>query len=90
MQSILNYDEKKSYKEYIEGIKMNELPTTYVEEIKNSLKLEIEIMPFFSFYRPTLTENDILAFNVYCEFMLAFSSFHSMKRTNKEIIPYKF
>ena len=90
VQSILNYDEKKSYKEYIEGIKMNELPTTYVEEIKNSLKLEIEIMPFFSFYRPTLTENDILAFNVYCEFMLAFSSFHSMKRTNKEIIPYKF
>ena len=47
-------------------------------------------MPFFSFYRPTLTENDILAFNAYCEFMLAFSSFRSMKRTNKEIIPYKF
>ena len=47
-------------------------------------------MPFFSFYRPTLTENDILAFNAYCEFMLAFLSFRSMKRTNKEIIPYKF
>ena len=37
VQNILNYDEKKSYKKYIEGIKMNELPTTYVEEIKNSL-----------------------------------------------------
>ena len=47
-------------------------------------------MPFFSFYRPALTENDIIAFNAYCEFMIAFSSFHSMKRTNKEIIPYKF
>ena len=90
VQSILNYDVNKTIKEYSDGIVYDKLPTIYVNEIRNSLKLEQEILPFFNFYRPNLTEDEILAFETYSEFMITFPSFKYRKRDAQSIVPFQF
>lgn len=90
VRRILNYNKDKNFNEYIDGIKMEELPKTYIKEIQGSVHLEEKIMPFFNFYRPNLTEKELDAFDTYSEFMIAFPSFLNMNRTSKKIIPFRF
>ena len=49
VQSVLNYDKNKTYKVYFEDIDLQNIPTIYANEIRNSLKLEEEILPFLVF-----------------------------------------
>lgn len=69
---------------------MDELLQTYPKEIQGSVHLEEKIFPFFNFYRPNLTEKELVAFDTYSEFMIAFPNFPNMKRTSKRINSYSF
>lgn len=90
VQKILNYNDNKTYEEYVNEINMKELSSTYIQEIRNSVKLEEKIIPFFNFYRYNLTKEEIFAFETYSEFMITFPSFKTMNRESQNIIPYKF
>lgn len=90
VRKILNYDKNQSYDEYVNGINMKELPTTYIKEIRNSVYLENEVMSFFNIYRPNLTDEELAAFDTYSEFMIAFPSFLNMNRTSNHLIPFRF
>ena len=90
VQNILNYNDNKTYEEYLNEINMKELSSIYIQEIRNSVKLEEKIIPFFNFYRYNLTEEEILAFETYSEFMITFPSFKTMNRESQNITPYKF
>ncbi len=90
VRGILNYNKDKNFHEYKNGINMEELPTTYIKEIRGSVNLEQNIMPFFNFSRPNLTEEELIAFDIYSEFMIAFPNFLNMKRISNNLTPYKF
>ena len=90
VQSVLNYDKNKTYDEYFEGVDNKNIPTIYFNELRNSVKLEEEILPFFSFYRPNLTDDEILAFEAYSNFMMTFPNFKRIKRQNLNLETYPF
>ena len=90
VESVLNYDKNKTYDKYFEGVDIKNVPTIYTKEIRNSVKLEEEILPFFSFYRPNITDEEILAFETYSNFMITFPSFKRMKRQNPKLNTYPF
>ena len=90
VQNVLCYDKKKTFDEYFDDVDMKKVPTIYANEIKNSVKLEEEILPFFSFYRPNLTDDEILAFEAYSNFMITFPSFKHMKRQNPKLNTFPF
>ena len=90
VQSVLNYDKNKTYKAYFGGVDIQNISTIYSNEIRNSVKLEEEILPFFSFYRTNLTDEEILAFEAYSNFMITFPSFKRIKRQNPNINTYSF
>lgn len=89
IKKILKYNKDKTYKNYLHDIDENQF-TSYVNEIKNSVNLENKIIPFFNFYRPHLTKEEIIAFDNYSEFIIAFPAFQFMKPNSNKIIPYKF
>ena len=84
VKDILNYDEKKSFEEFKDGIHKDKKYTEYINEIRKSKELEKKVIPFFSFYRKDLTDEEIKAFDIYSEFMLTFPSFKSFKRENAQ------
>lgn len=90
VQKILNYNENKTFEQYRDGIFKEKIPNIYIDELRNSIKLENEISPFFVFYRPNLTEDEIHAFEVYSEFMITFPNFKSKKKSDQKISPYEF
>jgi len=90
VRGILNYNKDKNFHEYKNGINMEELPITYIKEIRDSVNLEQNIISFFNFYRPNLSEEELIAFDTYSEFMIAFPNFLNMKRISNNLTPYKF
>ena len=90
VNSVLNYDKNKTFDEYFNGIQLKNVRTIYLNELRNSIELEQEINQFFNFYRPNLTDEEILAFDTYSEFMLAFPDFKTTKRKNKNLNTFKF
>ena len=90
VQDILNYNEKyKTYSEFSKEIKIENIQT-YTNEIKNSQKLEMKVIPYFTFYRHKLTAEEIKAYNLYSEFMITFPSLQENRRTCKNINAYKY
>ena len=91
VQSVLNYDKNyKTYEEYFNHVVFKNVPTIYLNEIRNSVKLEEEILPFFSFYRPNLTNEEIMAFEAYSNFMIAFPSFRNKNRLDQKLNTHPF
>lgn len=90
VNSILNYNKNKTFDQYFDGIIKEKVPTIYLSELRKSIKLEEEIYHFFNFYRPNLTDEEILAFDTYSEFMMTFPDFKTSKRNYKNINTYKF
>ena len=90
VQDVLNYNEKyKTYSEFSKKIKTDNIQT-YTNEIKNSQKLEMKVVPYFTFYRNKLTAEEIKAYNIYSEFMITFPSLQENRRTCKNINAYKY
>ena len=89
MKNILNYNKDKSFFEYLKEIVSEKMPTIY-NEIKKSIKLEEEIFHYFNFYRPNPTEEELLAFDTYSEFMMTFPIFENMDDDNQNIELHKF
>jgi hypothetical protein len=90
VQDVLNYNETyKTYSEFSKEIKIENIQT-FTNEIKNSQKLEMKVIPFFIFYRHKLTAEEIKAFNIYSEFMITFPSLQENRRTSKNINSYKY
>ena len=90
VNSVLNYDKNKTFDQYYNGIIKEKIPTIYLNELRNSINLEEEVFQFFNFYRPNLTDEEIVAFDTYSEFMLTFPDFQTVKRNYKNINTFKF
>ena len=88
VKSVLNYAENKTFFQYFKGISFEKMPIIYAE-VRDSIKLEEEIFRFFNFYRPNPTEEELVAFDTYSEFMMSFPIFDS-EDDNQNIEYHKF
>ena len=89
VKSVLNYNENKTFNKYFKEIIFEKMPTIYAE-IRKTIKLEEEIIQFFNFYRPNPTEEELLAFDTYSEFMVTFPIFDTLQDSNQKIEAHKF
>lgn len=89
VKSVLNYDRNKTFFKYFREISFDKMPIIY-SEISKFIELEEEIFHFFNFYRPNPTEEELLAFDTYSEFMMTFPIFDPMEGGSQNIEPNIF
>lgn len=85
VSKILNFDDKKNFFDYQEGINEKNLEI-YKSEIKSSFDYEKQISQYFSFYKEKLSDLEIQLYDLYSEYMLLFPDFNKVERNSDKII----
>lgn len=80
-KQILNYNKKVSFAEFKKAmLENNKTIINYLEEYNKSDILLKKVEPYFEFFRPTLNEEEMKAFDIYSDYIISFPKLYQLKK----------